>query len=346
MTASTQNEGVRVEQAPACYLCGTRGVVLFIDLRDRLFGAPGLWRLLRCPRCGLVWLDPRPVQEEIGKLYSTYYTHETQAPASKRWAPLRKTLKRSLLAASFGYGAPSDEPLHLAVGKVLSWIPPVRDRVGSRVMWLEASRRGRLLDVGAGAGQFLEDMRALGWEVMGLEPDPAAAAAANESVVQGTLEETHIEDSGFDAVTMNHVIEHVRDPIGTLGHCRRVLKDNGRLVVVTPNIESLGRRWFDVAWLHWDPPRHLFLFTPETLRSSVEAAGLEVIELRTSGRDASSAWNASAAIRRQGALPPGSLQAVAERLSFRGLLFSVVENLLLNARPCGEEIVLVATKRA
>jgi len=98
--------------------------------------------------------------------------------------------------------------------------------------------------------------------------------------------------------------------------------------------------------LHWDPPRHLFLFTPETLRSLAEAAGFQVVELRTSGRAASSAWNASAAIRRRGALTPGSLQAVAERRSVRGLLFAIVENLLLNTLSCGEEIVLVATKQS
>src|SRR5438445_5746630 len=346
MTASSQNEGVRVESAPVCALCGAGGVALFVGLRDRLFGAPGLWRLLRCSRCSMVWLDPRPIQEDIGRLYATYYTHDTPAPGSKRWELLRKALKDSLLAACFGYGALTAKPLHMAVGRVLSLIPPARDRVGGRVMWLDASRRGRLLDVGAGTGQFLADMRALGWDVMGVEPDPAAAVAANQSVVQGTLEEAHIQGKGFDVVTMNHVIEHVRDPIDTLRHCRRVLKDKGRLVLVTPNIQSLGRRWFGATWLHWDPPRHLFLFTPETLRSLAEAAGFQVVELRTSGRAASSAWNASAAIRRRGALTPGSLQAVAERRSVRGLLFAIVENLLLNTLSCGEEIVLVATKQS
>ena len=69
------NEGIRVEEVPSCMLCGSEGVLLYENLRDRHFNAPGIWTLLKCPDCRLVWLIPRPISSDIGKLYEEYYTH-------------------------------------------------------------------------------------------------------------------------------------------------------------------------------------------------------------------------------------------------------------------------------
>jgi hypothetical protein len=62
---------------PNCYLCGTGGEPLYEGLKDRLFNAPGEWNLKRCPNpeCGLLWLDPMPLEEDIGMAYETYFTH-------------------------------------------------------------------------------------------------------------------------------------------------------------------------------------------------------------------------------------------------------------------------------
>jgi 2-polyprenyl-3-methyl-5-hydroxy-6-metoxy-1,4-benzoquinol methylase len=110
-------------------------------------------------------------------------------------------------------------------------------------MWLEASERGRLLDVGTGSGDFVAQMQELGWQAAGLDPDPVVVRAASSSlgrdIALGTLEEAAFAEGSFDTVTMSHVIEHLPDPIRTLVECRRVLKEGGRLVLLTPNIDSL-----------------------------------------------------------------------------------------------------------
>src|SRR2546429_421611 len=68
---------IRSRPCPDCYVCGGRGTLLYEDLNDRLFGAPGVWNVKRCPNpaCGLLWLDPMPDEEDIGKAYAEYYTH-------------------------------------------------------------------------------------------------------------------------------------------------------------------------------------------------------------------------------------------------------------------------------
>lgn len=191
-------------------------------------------------------------------------------------------------------------------------------------------------------------MRELGWEVIGVEPDGQAVKVAQErfglSVHEGTLEEVGFPDDNFDAITMNHVIEHVWDPIDTLRECRRVLKPGGKLVVITPNIESLGHRLFREAYLHLDPPRHLYLFSPRTLRICAEQAGLRVLQLRTTARSARWMWAASRLIRRNGMLPGGSPTKINWRLRLEGLAFQVVEHWLRFVKEMGEEIVMVASK--
>ena len=108
--------------------------------------------------------------------------------------------------------------------------------------YLKADDRGRLLDVGSGNGLFLHQMKRLGGAVAGVELDGRAASVARAKfgleVFEGPLEEATFPDEYFDAITMNHVIEHVLDPVGLLKECRRVLRPGGKLVVTTLNIQK------------------------------------------------------------------------------------------------------------
>jgi len=118
---------------------------------------------------------------------------------------------------------------------------------------------------------------------MGVEPDPEAVKGAQAefglNVFHGTLEEACLQSGYFDAITMNHVIEHLADPVGTLKECCRVLKPGGELVIVPPNIVSLGHKIFTRGWGGLEPPRHLYLFSPGTLSACAQRAGLNVQRL-------------------------------------------------------------------
>lgn len=332
------NEGVRAIEVDSCILCGREGKLLYSGLRDRLFAAPGAWSLMECPACQLVWLNPRPVSEDLGKLYSQYFTHQADVPR-RALSGLRKRVKESILSTSFAYPI---EGSHRLMGSVLSRIGPLREIVGGGVMWLSAQERGRLLDVGCGNGMFLDRMRQLGWEVTGVEPDGAAVKVAREKlgleVIEGSLEDAGLPDKHFDAVTMNHVIEHVPDPIGTLKECQRVLKLRGKLVVATPNIMSMLSKVFGEYWRGLEVPRHLHIFSPHSLRLAAERTGLQVMEIRTTARSAWWMHAASTCIRRDGALLGGSPTRAGAHMRLRGLAFQALEH----ARGQGEEIVMVA----
>jgi 2-polyprenyl-3-methyl-5-hydroxy-6-metoxy-1,4-benzoquinol methylase len=233
-------------------------------------------------------------------------------------------------------------------GQILCRFGLLADIVGAKVMWLPSSSRGQLLDVGCGGGHFLARMRSLGWRVRGVEPDAEAVRVARDhfdlNVYHGVLADAHFPANEFDAITMNHVIEHVDDPIGLLQECQRVLKAGGRLVVVTPNASSLGRNRFGRAWRGWEPPRHLFLFAPDTLRACIERAGLNIETLRTTARLAPVIWEASTKIRHKQLTGQARDETVGWGKRQWPRLMGLYEHVLGTNRAAGEEIVLMARK--
>ncbi len=330
-------------RVPECLCCGIEGSLLYAGLADRLFGVPGTWGFRRCHRCGLMWLDPRPVPEAVSALYVNYFTHVLEARVPRN---LNQAAKAAVLSASFGY---SELSRHRWVGWVLSRSRLVRDAVGLSVRMLDGRRRGRLLDVGCGNGDFLAAMRDLGWSVSGIDFDREAVAVAREKlgldVRVADLHAASFPDDSFDAVTLHHVLEHLEDPVGALRECARVLKPGGRLVVVTPNGQALGRRLFQALWFPLDPPRHIHLFSVKTLVWVALTAGLALESASTTAREARFVSIASLVLRRDGAVPGGVPRHAGWAVQALGAVFQVFEQAACHFGDVGEEVVMIATKR-
>lgn len=346
------NEGIHAKEAQFCLLCGNEGRLLYQDLRDRLFNVPGIWVLLNCQKCHLIWLHPCPIPQEIGKLYSEYFTHDIKVESSEKGTGLLRTLRKinhALPRYAFDYRNKGGTFKTL---RILVWLAsrfgPLRDIVEGSMMWLNRSRPGKLLDIGCGNGQFLSRMQGFGWQVFGVEPDGQAAKIAREkfgiSIYEGTLEEVDFHDDTFDTITMSHVIEHLPDPINTLRECYRVLKPGGQLVITTPNIKSLGHRLFRESWRGFEVPRHLFLFSLYSLRTCAERLGFKVLKLRTSARIAPYIWVTSQLIRQDGILPDESKKMQSFWLWLEGMVFQLVEHGICWFRDVGEEVVMIANK--
>jgi 2-polyprenyl-3-methyl-5-hydroxy-6-metoxy-1,4-benzoquinol methylase len=278
----------RIRSVPCrnCASCGSDGDYLYMEQQDRLFGASGLWNLKKCSnrKCGLIWLDPMPLKEDIGKAYANYYTHA--ATASERSVGVLKRalrlMKRGYHAAKYGYRTDRESFWVRGLGRLLYLFPIRRGDVDAEVRFLHAVPAGHLLDVGCGSGEWLASMRKLGWHVLGVDFDENALKIARQEGLEvhfGSLEEQHFPDDSFDAVTFSHVIEHVPDPARTLAECARILKVGGKLVLLTPNGASLGHRLFKKQWRGLEPPRHLHIFSIESLSSMLEAAGFRRVTI-------------------------------------------------------------------
>jgi SAM-dependent methyltransferase len=154
------------------------------------------------------------------------------------------------------------------------------------LLHLEDVAPGRLLEVGCGNGAFLATAASSGWSAVGVDFDPrAVAAAASLPGVQawaGDLLEAPFEESDFNAIVMNNVLEHLDRPLETLTRCRQLLKPGGRFVAVTPNSRSMGHGLFKSGWRGLEPPRHLNIFGPTSLRKIARQAGFSNVTTFTS----------------------------------------------------------------
>jgi 2-polyprenyl-3-methyl-5-hydroxy-6-metoxy-1,4-benzoquinol methylase len=165
--------------------------------------------------------------------------------------------------------------------------PITRRRYAEVLDSLEPYRMGnRLLDVGCGAGYFLEEARSRGWEVHGTEYSGFALELARTkhlNVVPAPIDVRTYEPGSFDVVTAFEVFEHVRDPMHEAALAARVLRPGGLLYCTTPNFNSLSRRTLGPRWSVIAYPEHLWYFTPTTISAWLHRSGFVTQTVVTSG---------------------------------------------------------------
>ncbi len=236
--------GTKVETV-SCALCNSTDARQVFDVPDRLFNRPEVRAILvRCQRCGLVYQNPRPTLAEMAQHYLPEYELYTPQPGASELAPA--------LRLAYAYG--------------------MRKR---RQFITRHQTAGHLLDVGCATGVFLDSMRASGgWAVQGVEISPEAAQIARDQyhldVRTGTLEEAAFGSATFDVVTLWDVLEHLHHLGASLDEVWRILKPGGWLVLRVPNGACWDARLFGQYWAGLEPPRHLYVFTPKTLRAILE----------------------------------------------------------------------------
>lgn len=275
---------MRTRNVGQCPLCGGGGILLYKGITDRLYNAPGKWGTRVCCKdtCGLLWIDPMPIEEDIHKAYTRYHTHVSSFSRMPRaLRDFAHWVDRGYIAFNFGYNAQSLSAFQKLVGSFLFLHPLRRLMLDRRVRYLHADRCGKALDVGCGSGEWAGFMKSLGVDVEGLDFDPLAVQTARRKGISarvGSLEESEYPDDTFDLVNLSHVIEHVPSPVETLRECRRILKPQGVVAILTPNTQSFGHRIFKENWRGLEPPRHLHLMNAGNLRQIVTMAGLAEIK--------------------------------------------------------------------
>ena len=294
-----------LEAAPRCKVCGgSQRTAWLADLSDRIFGtAPGRWALWRCTDCSAAQLDPRPTPASIGRAYADYYTHQGAdkhflVPGDRPDLTIRRALHLSFYNHRFGHRLDGAWPL--------GWLAVAASarrsaRAGQFIRHLPAPAGGaRLLDVGCGAGGFLRVARALGYDASGIEFDPSAAALAKADgfeVQAGSITDANLADASIDQITLNQVIEHLHEPVAARRPKPRRQRPPGRIWLQTTNVDGAGAARYGADWRGLEPPRHLVMFGPRSLRLALQDAGFERIELLPPQLDAEFYIAQSEAIR-------------------------------------------------
>lgn len=240
-----------------CNLCGGREGTL-VQTRDRK-GAP--LNVTCCRACGLTYVDPLPSAAELARFYAERYRREYKSAA----VPRIKHIFRA--------------------GRV------ALDRF--RTVALLAQPPARVLDCGAGGGEFAYLLTSRGYRLTGIEPNDGyrefARAEYGVDLYPGTLDDATFPAAEFDLITMFHVLEHLRDPSAGLAKLTRWLKPGGYLYVEVPN--ALTEASSPSNLYHY---AHLYYFASGPLTQLARLAGLTPLLVDA----ASSKANLSAVFRR------------------------------------------------
>lgn len=246
-----------------CDLCGKDNTDLFLEAESDV--TKERFKIVRCTNCGLVYLNPRPVKEIIGRYYpvGSYYSYQDFTDKKLNY---REWLKQASLE---GYYNSKN-----IFKKFLSWL-----LVRNFMIVVPKEKKGRLLDVGCGSGEFLNQMKNFGWEAFGVEINQESADMGNKrglNIFCGELGGVDFPQNYFDVVVLSQTLEHVYSPGAYLEKIYRLLKEGGLLIIGVPNIDCLEIQIFGRNCHALDVPRHLHFFTIASLRNYLEKYGFEV----------------------------------------------------------------------
>lgn len=221
-----------------CPWCDSNKTQINLWVKD-LFLTQETFEIHECNNCGLLFTEPRPSQNEIGKYYQSeeYYSHKEN---KKGFIPKLYEMVKSI---------------------------NLKNKYNMATAGLT---KGKVLDIGCGVGDFLQTMEANGWKTTGIEPSEDAKTIACQRINATLLlpeEINQLQDESYDLITMWHVLEHIDDLKEEIKQLQRLLKKGGRLLLALPNFKSYDAMYYKEFWAAYDVPRHLNHFCKTSINN-------------------------------------------------------------------------------
>lgn len=227
-----------------CPICGGKNISEYWAMHG--------YKLAKCNKCSMVW-DFYPAENILAQYDKSYFQNENPKGGYTNYFEGMRVNRKTF----------SDR----------------LDKIYKRI-----DKKKLLLDVGSALGDCLDEARKMGWEnTMGLEVSNFAYRFSKErglNVINSTLDKANIKSSTFNVVTYQDVIEHIKDPLKEMRLAYEVLKENGLIVIFTPDVGGLWHKLLGPLWYHYKPGEHIMYFSQESLRLVLEKAGFKNVETR------------------------------------------------------------------
>lgn len=230
-----------------CPWCDSEKTQMHLWVKD-YFLTGEAFEIHECLKCGLLFTEPRPDSNHIGKYYQSeeYYSHQENKS---------------------GF-----------IPKIYESVKKVNLK-HKRKLATKGMKVGTMLEIGCGVGDFLHEMEQRGWNCTGIEPSKEAKAIAQNRVKANILNPEDLatlKDESFDLITMWHVLEHVDNLKDEVRQLQRLLKKGGRLVLALPNFKSTDAEYYREYWAAYDVPRHLNHFCRESINNIFKTTKLQL----------------------------------------------------------------------
>jgi 2-polyprenyl-3-methyl-5-hydroxy-6-metoxy-1,4-benzoquinol methylase len=237
----------------SCPNCGDKNIFKVLSAKDYTVSGEE-FEIWECRNCTQRFTQNVPEEKEIGKYYQSenYISHSDTSKGLINNL-YHKVRKRTIIQKR--------KLIENATGK----------------------KRGNILDVGAGTGAFLNEMKTANWNCDGIEPDKTAREKAAE-LYHLNLKEAEklylLSPQSFDAITLWHVLEHVHELHKYVEQLKNLLSAEGKLFIAVPNYTSGDEKIYNQYWAAYDVPRHLYHFSPKAMEVLLNAHGLNIEEIK------------------------------------------------------------------
>ncbi|MBN2634654.1 MAG: class I SAM-dependent methyltransferase [Prolixibacteraceae bacterium] len=223
---------------PQCQVCGETSFSTFLTSTDFLVSGDK-FQIKICDGCGFKITQDIEDEENIGSYYQSeeYISHSNTS----------KGLVNSLYH------------------RVRKYMLAKKRKLVEKV---STEKKGSILDVGAGTGFFLNEMKKHGWQVAGTEMSADARRLATSKFgldVSPPEQLFGFKENSFEVVTLWHVLEHIHQLKANMETFHKVLKTRGKLIIAVPNNSSYDAEHYREYWAAYDVPRHIWHFSPEQM---------------------------------------------------------------------------------
>lgn len=241
------------ENKCTCPLCNSEAIKPYIECKDFTVSHK-TFSIVQCESCGFLFTYPVPNENEIGTYYQSqdYVSHSDST--------------RGFINRVY----------HIARTYALQNKAHFIEKISGQ-------KSGSLLDYGCGTGAFLNEMQKRGWKAEGLEPSPEARLFATQRYSLKVSESDvlfSLETNSYDVITLWHVLEHVHRLHETVARLYDLLKENGTIIIAVPNASAFEAQIYGSYWAAYDVPRHLYHFTPTTMRPLLFQHKLKITETK------------------------------------------------------------------
>jgi len=238
-----------MEQIKSCPVCGAEAFSQYLNCIDYTVSMDE-FNIVECQQCSFRFTNPRPNAVEIIK----YYQSDAYISHSNSKVGLLNNIYQSVR--------------NYTIKKKINLIN-------------KHVSRGTILDIGCGTGEFLYQMKKNEWATVGIEPGNQARNFAVTNYSLPVFEEAHLntlKDGSFEVITMWHVLEHVHELNQRIETIKRLIKNDGVVIIAVPNHLSYDAQKYKNFWAAYDLPRHLYHFTPQTIRKLFDKHKFKLIK--------------------------------------------------------------------
>ncbi|MDD3739099.1 MAG: class I SAM-dependent methyltransferase [Lentimicrobiaceae bacterium] len=235
-----------------CPICNNNKLSEWLKTKD-YFLTDEEFVITQCESCGFKFTNPQPEEENLYKYYETenYISHSQKNQSG-------------------------------IISKLYNFVKIFNTKSKYKTI-KKYIDKGSLLDIGAGNGYFANYMKTKNWQVDGVEPNITARKYAQDNFLIELKDEDFLDETEhkkYDVITMWHVLEHVSKLSERITQISRLIKNNGKIFIAVPNINSKDAEFYKKYWAGLDTPRHLWHFSEKDIKNLLQNTDLQLIKTK------------------------------------------------------------------